>query len=46
MAVARDHDELLFAWQGWHDGTGRKVRRDYAQYVQLANKAARLNGKD
>ncbi|KAL4660481.1 angiotensin-converting enzyme [Arapaima gigas] len=44
MAESRDYDELLFAWQGWRNASGRKIRQDYTRYVELANKAARLNG--
>ncbi|KAI1887172.1 hypothetical protein AGOR_G00203390 [Albula goreensis] len=44
MAESRDYDELLFAWEGWRNASGRILREDYKKYVQLANKAARLNG--
>ncbi|XP_048869765.1 angiotensin-converting enzyme [Brienomyrus brachyistius] len=44
MAESRDYDELLFAWQGWRDASGKLIRDDYKRYVQLANKAAVLNG--
>ncbi|XP_068161194.1 angiotensin-converting enzyme [Antennarius striatus] len=44
MAVSRDYDELLFAWKGWRDSAGKVIRQDYKRYVELANKAARLNG--
>ncbi|XP_035263080.1 angiotensin-converting enzyme-like [Anguilla anguilla] len=44
MARSRDYDELLFAWEGWRNASGRILRDDYKKYVQLANKAARLNG--
>lgn len=45
MAESRDYDELLFAWQGWRNASGRLIRDDYKRYVQLANKAAVLNGE-
>lgn len=45
MAESRDYNELLFAWQGWRNASGRELRQDYKRYVQLANKAATLNGK-
>lgn len=45
MAVSRDYDELLFAWKGWRDSAGKVLRQDYKRYVELANKAATLNGK-
>uniref|UniRef100_A0A8C9T065 Angiotensin-converting enzyme n=1 Tax=Scleropages formosus TaxID=113540 RepID=A0A8C9T065_SCLFO len=44
MAEIRDYDELLFAWQGWRNASGKGLRQDYKRYVELANKAARLNG--
>uniref|UniRef100_A0A8C5GLA4 Angiotensin-converting enzyme n=1 Tax=Gouania willdenowi TaxID=441366 RepID=A0A8C5GLA4_GOUWI len=39
-----DYDELLFAWKGWRDAAGKVLRQDYKRYVELANKAATLNG--
>ncbi|XP_068611055.1 angiotensin-converting enzyme [Brachionichthys hirsutus] len=44
MAQSRDYDELLFAWKGWRDSAGKVLRQDYKRYVELANKAATLNG--
>lgn len=44
MAESRDYDELLFAWKGWRDSAGKVIRSDYMRYVELANKAATLNG--
>lgn len=44
MAESRDYDELLFAWKGWRDSAGKIIRDDYTRYVELANKAATLNG--
>lgn len=44
MAESRDYDELLFAWKGWRDSSGKVIREDYKRYVELANKAATLNG--
>lgn len=44
MAESRDYDELLFAWKGWRDSAGKVLRQDYKKYVELANKAATLNG--
>ncbi|XP_043911144.1 angiotensin-converting enzyme [Protopterus annectens] len=43
MATSRDYDELLFAWKGWRDASGKKIREKYKRYVELSNKAARLN---
>ncbi|TSK14531.1 Angiotensin-converting enzyme [Bagarius yarrelli] len=44
MAESRDYDRLLFAWQGWRNASGRKLRQSYKRYVELANMAARSNG--
>lgn len=43
LATSRDYDELLFAWKGWRDAAGKKIREKYKRYVELSNKAARLN---
>ncbi|XP_069808556.1 angiotensin-converting enzyme [Dendropsophus ebraccatus] len=44
MAKSRDYDELLFAWKGWRDVSGKQMRNHYTEYVKLGNKAAQLNG--
>lgn len=44
MAESRDYDKLLFAWKGWRDSAGKALREQYTKYVELANRAARLNG--
>ncbi|XP_076153977.1 angiotensin-converting enzyme [Alosa pseudoharengus] len=44
MAESRDYKELLFAWQGWRNESGRVLREDYKKYVEIANEAARANG--
>lgn len=45
MATSRNQKELLWAWQGWRDAVGRTVRVNFDHYVELSNKAARLNGE-
>ncbi|NXN98104.1 ACE enzyme, partial [Rhinopomastus cyanomelas] len=44
MATSRDYDELLFAWKGWRDASGKNIKNNYKRYVELSNKAAILNG--
>uniref|UniRef100_A0A8C3KJA8 Angiotensin-converting enzyme n=1 Tax=Calidris pygmaea TaxID=425635 RepID=A0A8C3KJA8_9CHAR len=44
MATSRDYDKLLFAWKGWRDASGKKIKNNYKRYVELSNKAAVLNG--
>ncbi|XP_018410702.1 PREDICTED: angiotensin-converting enzyme isoform X3 [Nanorana parkeri] len=43
LAKSRDYDELLWAWKGWRDSSGKKMRNLYKRYVELGNKAAVLN---
>ena len=45
MATSRDWEELTWAWQEWRTQTGRRMKQNYTEFVQLHNKAARLNGK-
>lgn len=41
MANSRDYNTLLRAWKGWRDETGKKIRTQYAEYVQLNNEGVR-----
>ena len=43
IAASRNYDQLLEAWQGWHDAA-RPLRADYARFVTLANEGARELG--
>lgn len=43
MATSTNYDELKWTWEQWHDKSGRNMRSGYATYVELNNKAARLN---
>ena len=43
MAESRDPEELKRAWAGWHT-VSPPYRRDYARFVELANKGAREMG--
>ena len=43
VATSRDYDQLLDAWQGWHEAA-RPIREDYVRYVALANEGARELG--
>jgi len=45
MSHSRDYDEQLHVWRAWRDAVGPLIRNKYIRYVQLANHAARLNGK-
>ncbi|EMP33716.1 Angiotensin-converting enzyme, partial [Chelonia mydas] len=46
LAKSRDYDELLFSWKGWRDASGKEIKSKYKRYVELSNKAARLNGHE
>ncbi len=43
FAESRDPKQLLDAWTGWH-AISRPMRKDFARYVELANKGARQLG--
>lgn len=43
MKNSRDYDTLEWAWKGWHDATGAKMRSIYSQTVEIQNKGAREN---
>jgi peptidyl-dipeptidase A len=43
MAESRDPEELKRAWTGWH-AISPPYRKDYARFVELANKGARELG--
>lgn len=45
MTHSRNPEELLHVWKEWHDKTGPPMKNRFMRYVQLANQAARLNGK-
>uniref|UniRef100_H0UWL7 Angiotensin-converting enzyme n=1 Tax=Cavia porcellus TaxID=10141 RepID=H0UWL7_CAVPO len=44
MATSRKYEELLWVWKGWRDKVGRAILPFFPKYVELTNKAARLNG--
>jgi peptidyl-dipeptidase A len=44
IATSTDWDELLWAWQGWRDASGKQMPDTYEEFVGLLNEAARLNG--
>lgn len=45
MATSRKYEELSWAWKGWRDEVGRSILPFFPKYVELSNKAARLNGE-
>ncbi|CAL1546901.1 unnamed protein product [Lymnaea stagnalis] len=44
MSKSRDYEELLAAWTGWRDATGKKMKYLYVEYVDLLNDALRKAG--
>ncbi|CAF1362008.1 unnamed protein product [Rotaria sordida] len=44
MQIEKDYDRLLWAWKGWHDECGNKIRPVYLPYIDLLNKNAKENG--
>jgi peptidyl-dipeptidase A len=43
LRTNRDYERLLFAWKGWRDVTGPKLRPLYKTFVELSNKGAKAN---
>jgi peptidyl-dipeptidase A len=41
LQTSHKPDELLAAWQGWHDTVGKAERPLFTRYVELANTGAR-----
>lgn len=46
LEESRDYDELLHVWNEWRKVSGKPVKEKYLRYVELENKAAKLNGFD
>ena len=44
LQTSHKPDELLAAWQGWHDSVGHAERAPFTKYVELANAGARTMG--
>ncbi|XP_064127021.1 angiotensin-converting enzyme isoform X1 [Loxodonta africana] len=44
LATSRNYEELLWAWEAWRDKVGRAILPFFPKYVELSNKAAKLNG--
>lgn len=45
MKHSKNPQELLHVWREWHDHVGPPMKNKFMRYVQLANQAARLNGR-
>ena len=44
LAESRDPRELEYYWTYWRKVTGKEIKEMYKEYVNLTNKAAKLNG--
>ncbi|CAF0991980.1 unnamed protein product [Adineta ricciae] len=44
MQVEKDYDRLLWAWKGWHNQCGNKIRPVYLPFIHLLNKSSKENG--
>ncbi|XP_057183701.1 angiotensin-converting enzyme-like [Triplophysa rosa] len=44
MANSRSYKRLLYAWEGWHNEAGDHLRSLYPEFVELSNKAFRMDG--
>lgn len=44
VATSRNYTELLTAWKGWRDATGKKMKDKYAKFVELSNEGVRELG--
>nr|XP_039268156.1 angiotensin-converting enzyme-like [Styela clava] len=44
METSRDYDELRWAWKGWRDAIGPKIRKDWIAAMEVSNKGAREHG--
>merc|ERR1712025_1191945 len=44
MASGRDPDELQYYWEQWREKSGKMIKGNYHEYIDLYNEAAKLNG--
>ncbi|KAL7025993.1 hypothetical protein ACKWTF_013731 [Chironomus riparius] len=46
LSTSENYDELLWTWSEWREKTGKLMRTDYRNYLNMLNEAAKLNGKE
>ena len=44
MQIEKDYDRLIWAWKGWHDECGNRIRPIYLSYIELLTKNVKANG--
>ena len=45
MSNEDNYNTLRDDWVKWRDASGKTMREDYKMYIELENKAAKLNGE-
>ena len=45
MTNVRDHTQLKNAWKGWRDVSGRQMKKQYEEFVNLLNTAIQDGGE-
>lgn len=45
LSNSRDPKELAHYWKEWYDKAGTPMRENFAKYVELSEKASKLNSK-
>lgn len=43
MQTEKDYDRLTWAWKGWHDQCGNKIRPVYLSFIEMLNKNVKNN---
>ena len=38
-------EELAYIWEQWRDATGRKMRNEFKEYIDIYNEAANANSE-
>ncbi|NP_001036859.1 ecdysteroid-inducible angiotensin-converting enzyme-related gene product precursor [Bombyx mori] len=46
FSTSQDPEELKHAWVEWHNAAGATAKKNFTDYVNLYNEAAKLNGFD
>ena len=44
LRESRNEEELRHVWTEWHDKCGTPIKEKFVRFVELGNKAAKLNG--
>ena len=44
MQTEKNYDRLTWAWKGWHDQVGNRIRPLYLEYIDVLSKTVKDNG--